>query len=334
MRQAIVAGWLVFSIACGPERGPISPVPCVVIPQVNDWEYVGTAFGSGAEGEFDRYLWGGFGGSAVRFGDEILLYYQGSRYFSEFQKSVSFRSIGLAVSTDATTFSKDPASPVLEWTPRSGEEEGAASIAVALGPQGEIVAFYGANTMAGPTSVNADGRWATSSDGRTFTDRGIALNHEDRSVFGWGDELFPVIALFHRHSWYVYYLPNGHPRGQLGVAFGKSPDALDESAPVRVLGRQVLAWGMASAAQVCEDTFALFLNDVVSKTMTVHLADMNMPQALSDPVAAYRFSASTRTPGFSQGAVVLDRVSGYWYLYYRVDDASAYAVRRAPVVTR
>jgi hypothetical protein len=346
-RTAIVAGLLAILVACGSDPESVSSVPspgpgsvtgswanCIDIPQAHDWEYVGTAFESGIEGEFDRYLWGGFGGSTIRLDDEILLYYQGARGFSEVQQSVIFRSIGLAVSADGTTFTKDTVSPVLEWTPKAGEEEGAASVAVAVGPGGEIVAFYGANTMSGATTVNADGRWATSADGRDFTDRGIVLDHGDRDVFGSGDELFPVIALFHGQTWYVYYLPNGEIRGRLGVAFGRSPDALDENASVRMGKRQVLAWGMASAAQLCGDIYALFLNDVESKTMTVHLVDLNNPEALSDPVATYRFSPTDRMPGFSQGAVHLDRETGYWYLYYRVDDASRYAVRRAPLVMR
>jgi hypothetical protein len=312
---------------------PVDAGPCAVVPQQDDWDYVGTAFEPGREGEFDHLLWGGFGGAPIHHGDEVLFYYQGAEGYSDEQESVRFRSIGLATSVDGTTFAKDPASPVLEWRPSEGEEEGAASVGVGLGPDGDIVAFYGANTQEGPTTVNADGRWATSEDGRTFTDRGIALDHRDRRIPGWGDELFPVIAFFHDESWYVYYLPNGRPRGQLGVAWGPSPDALSDHAPVRSAGKQVLAWGMQSAVRLCGDRHALFLNRVREKTMTVHLLDTTAPDELSDPVAVYRFPATGEIPEFIQGAVLLDREAGSWYLYYRTGDRSRYDVRRAPLVT-
>jgi len=305
---------------------------CAVVPAASDWEYLGNAFGPGQEGEFDRYLWGGFGGSAIRFGDEILLYYQGAAGYSDEQESVSFRAIGLATSPDGTRFRKDPASPILEWVPQLGEEEGVASVAVGAAPQGEILAFYGANTRSGPTTVNADGRWATSVDGRHFTDHGIALDHADPAVFGWGDELFPVIAFYHGDNWFVYYLPNGRLSGRLGIARGSTPSALTDTAGVSANGKPVTAWGMQSAVQLCGDVYALFLNDVAAKTLSVRLTDLREPGLASDALQTYRFPATDAQPEFIQGAVLLDRDAGYWYLYYRTGDQSRYDIRRAPYV--
>lgn len=302
---------------------------CAVIPAGGDWEYVGTAFGPGREGEFDRYLWGGFGGSAIRFGGEVMLYYQGAYDYSEVQQSVTYRSIGLATSSDGVSFRKDPASPVLEWTPQMGEEEGVTSVAVALHPDGRMIAFYGANTRIGPISVNADGRWASSVDGRVFVDRGVALDHADPDIFGSGDELFPVAATYHRSVWYLHYIPNGERSGDLGVAWGTSPDALHDTAAVQIGGEAVRAWGMQSVIQLCDDTFALFLNDVRSRTMSVRVTDLRAPSLASEPLETYRFEATESRPEFVQGAVLLDREAGYWYLFYRSGERSRYDIRRA-----
>jgi hypothetical protein len=309
--------------------------PCPFIPEPGDWEHVGTALLPGGEGEFDRFLWGGFGGSAVRLGEEILLYYQGAEAFAAELGTIAARSIGLAVSRDGVRFAKDPASPVLEWMPTGSAEEGAASVAVAAAPDGGLVAFYGANVHETSTTINADGRWATSDDGRTFTDRGIALDHTDPTLPGYGDEVFPVIAFHHDGSWYVYYLPNERPRGQLGVAWGSAPDELTSRARVRSGGRGVHAWGMQSAVHLCDDTYALFLNRVKRKNLTVRLVDVSRPDELGEPLATYRFrEESDDVPEMRQGTVLLDREAGYWYLYYRAGESTRYDVRRAPLVTR
>jgi hypothetical protein len=95
--------------ACTDEPVPLGPdyptdPGCAEVPWPREWEYVGTALEPGEHGEFDFQMWGGFGGSPIRFGDEILLYYQGAEGFSERQQAPRARSIGLAVSTDGITF--------------------------------------------------------------------------------------------------------------------------------------------------------------------------------------------------------------------------------------
>jgi hypothetical protein len=306
---------------------------CAVIPQPEEWEWLAEGWEAGAEGDFDLYLWGGFGGSAVLHDDEILFFYQGAEGWSDVEESVTYRAIGLATAAEPASFIKDPASPVIEWRPNDAEEEGAASVAVGVDPDGMIVAFYGANTQVGPMQVNADGRWATSEDGRSFMDIGVALDHGDAALFGSGDELFPVIAFFHGDTWYVYYLPNGSPRArELGVAWGPTPDALDDSAGVQARGSAVTAWGMQSAVALCEDSYALFLNDTTISTMTARTVEFGEPAVASDVVATYGFEAEGTIPAFGQGAVLLDRAAEIWYLVYRVDDASRYDIRTAALV--
>ena len=186
MRKSIVVLLIaVITIGCDAEReiriagGILQDVRnpgCAVLPDVSDWEYWGTAVEPGRDGDFDYYLWGGFGGAAIRFGGEVLLYYQGASGYSDIQESVSFRTIGLATSIDLSSFRKDPASPILEWTPNGGEEEGVASMAVSVGPDGQVHAFYGANTQTGPTTVSADGRWARRPHGARPTPRGQGVH--------------------------------------------------------------------------------------------------------------------------------------------------------------
>lgn len=309
---------------------------CSRVPRVDDWSPAGTAITQGIEGDFDLILWGGFGGSVIRWGDETLLYYQGSTHYSGYQQSVANRSIGLAISSDGRNFRKYTANPVLRWLPTGGEEEGATSLGITEDTTREIlVAFYGANTRTGDKSVSTDGRWAASTDGRTFVDKGVALNHQDPGLFGAGDEIFPIIAIQHRSSWYVYYLPNGSPqKSQLGVAWGPRPDNLSRNAGVTAEGKAVRAWGMGSAANLCGDIFAIFLNHVHEhdRTMTVHLADLRSPHQFSRAIATYHF-ADVATD-FAQGAVLLDRDLGVWHLYFRTASGEAYKILQSKIVPR
>jgi hypothetical protein len=62
----------------------------------------------------------------------------------------------------------------------------------------------------------------------------VVLDHSNRAVWGWGDELFPVIGFHDNGRWFTYYIPNGVPqRGQLGVAWGNSRDNLTNTAQAR-----------------------------------------------------------------------------------------------------
>lgn len=325
--------------SCAGERQTTATYPdiatltkgCASIPDLDDWIPAGHALDRGAEGDFDRILWGGFAGAAVILGTQTLLYYQGSTGYSSYQESVTHRSVGLAVSADGLDFRKHASNPVLQWLPTMGEEEGAASIGIAKDPDGgELVAFYGANTRSGDTSVTADARWATSVDGRSFIDQGIALDHRDPDLFGARDEIFPVIALNHGGNWFVYYIPNGSmQKGQLGVAWGTRPDALTNNAGVTAHGARVQVWGMQSAVHLCGDIYAFFLNDVREKMMTVYLADLQSPDRFSQPVAQYDFPATNTAPDFLHGIVLLNREGGAWHMYYRTTDSTGYRILRS-----
>jgi hypothetical protein len=258
-----------------------------------------------------------------------LFYYQGALDYSDYQESVSYRSIGLAVtSNDEIKFSKVAENPVLAWTPNNGEEEGVASVAAATHPSGNIYAFYGANTQSGEKTVSADARWASSHDGRKFIDRGIAIDHRDRNVFGHGDELFPVAAIHHSNNWFVYYIPNGTMQtGRLGVAWGSDADALDKNGGVDSGSGPIRVWGMQSVISLCGNKVALFLSNIRAKSITVHIGDLGQPTIVSQPVETYRFRAPAGASEIRNVTFLLDRDSGYWYMLSR--NNSRYDIHRA-----
>ena len=230
----------------------------------------------------------------------------------------------MATSPDGINFRKAPSNPVITWFPNNEEEEGATSGAAELTDTEEIILLYGANTALDETRVNADGRIALSTDGVGFIDQGIALNHDDNSLWGSGDELFPIIAVHDDGRWFIYYLPNGGLQLRvLGVAWGSAPDKLTDSGAVRSGLNSVSAWGMGSAVQVGSDLYALFINEVTERRIEVRLVSLNNPKQLSDPVQTYNFDAA------QQGTVLLDEDSNTWFMYYRTE--GGYGVMTAPV---
>jgi hypothetical protein len=317
-------GLLLFLSSCSsPSFSPESLN--LAIPAQSDWTDHGLIFDRGELGEWDYFLWGAFTGTAVKRNGTFYLYYQGARgYRTSFDETVTWRAIGMASSADGMNFSKSPSNPIITWFPNEEEEEGATSGAAELTDKGEIILFYGANTALDKTRVNADGRIALSADGVSFVDQGIALDHQDRSLWGSGDELFPIIAIHDGGRWFVYYLPNGRLQSRvLGVAWGSRPDKLTNSSAVRSGLKSVSAWGMGSAAQVGPDLYALFINEVTEQRLEVRLVSLDSPEQLSEPIQIYKFEA------IHQGTVHLDEDGMTWFLYYRTEEG--YGVMTAPV---
>jgi hypothetical protein len=316
---------LILSLAgCAVVAEPAQSALDFSIPAQSDWTDYGPIFKSGALGEWDYFLWGAFTGTAVKKDEIYYLYYQGARgYRTSFDETVTWRAIGVAASPDGINFTKSGANPVITWFPNSEGEEGAVSGAAALDETGEIVLYYGANTAVSATAVHADGRLATSADGLDFTDRGIVLDHRDRSVWGSGDELFPVIAFHDAGRWFVYYLPNGTPQSRkLGVAWGNGRDDLAHSSGAVSGGSAISAWGMGGSARIGPDTYALFLNDVSKRRTEVRTVSLSAPHQLSAPVETYQFD------DVGQATFLLDEETKTWFMYYRGEHE--YGVKLAP----
>jgi hypothetical protein len=153
----------------------------------------------------------------------------------------------------------------------------------------------------------------------------VALDHAANSLWGSGDELFPVIAFQEAGQWFVYYIPNGTPeKGNLGVAWGNSPDNLSNSAGALSGGTPVKAWGMGGSAKIFTDTYALFINDVSQPKFEVRTLSLSHPSQLSAPVETYQFD------DIQQATVLLDEKTNTWFMYYRNRDASWYGLKLAP----
>ena len=296
------------------------------IPVQSDWTDHGLILKAGALGEWDYQLFGGFTATAVKKNGIYYLYYQGARgYRTTGDETVTWRAIGVATSSDGINFIKSSNNPIITWFPNDNGEEGAVSGGATLDGNGEIVLYYGANTEQSATLVNADGRLATSVEGLNFTDRGVVLDHKDGSVWGSGDELFPIIAFHDAGQWFVYYIPNGTlQRRQLGVAWGNSRDDLTNSSGARSGFRAIPVWGTGGYAKISPQTYALFLNDVTKSKIEVRIVSLNAPNTLSTPVVTYQFEE------VRQATVFLDSETNTWFMYYRNADQSGYGVKLAP----
>lgn len=295
------------------------------LPPEADWIDIGPIFMAGEAGEWDHYLWGGFASAVLKIDETYYLYYQGaSSYRYAFDETVCGRAIGVATSRNGISFEKFEGNPVITWAPNKECEEGAASLALATDHNGDILAFYGANTALDSRNVNADARLARSPDGLNFHDEGIVLDHKDSTVWGSGDELFPITAAYTNGMWLLYYLPNkkGFTR-KLGVAWGNSPFELEHSSAVMNQQQETVSmWGTGSHIKATPhtDTLTLF-NNQEDKLQTWSISS-GSPQNLGNLLASHTLENA------GHAVVMLDRKRRTWFLYYQVGDM--YRVKVAP----
>ena len=191
---------------------------------------------------------------------------------------------------------------------------------------------YGANTATSAGLVSADGRFASSRDGYTFVDGGLALDHSDPAIWGYGDELFPLVGFNAGDNWFCYYVPNGTAqRGSLGVAWGNAETRLSNSSQCRSEGIAVPVWGPGGWARLSPSSYAIFVSSGVDthadgNHTDVYRVDPASPASFTGPVESYQF------PNATKSTVLLDLESMTWFIYYRMANPSAYGVRTAPVI--
>jgi len=294
-------------------------------PSETGWTDLGPIFEAGETGEWDRYLWGGFAAAILKKGETYFLYYQGSSsYRYAFDETVCGRAIGVATSRDGINFEKFEGNPVITWAPNEECEEGAASLALATDHDGDILAFYGANTALDDIEVNADARLARSSDGLSFHDEGVVLDHKDNTLWGSGDELFPIAVALTDGMWMLYYLPNkkGFSR-QLGVAWGNSPLELEHSSAVtKPTQETVNMWGTGSHIRFIPRADTLMLFDTQKDKLQAWSISLDSPQQLGGLLARYTLEDAVHA------VVMLDKKRNTWFLYYQMKNM--YRVKVAP----
>jgi hypothetical protein len=191
--------------------------------------------------------------------------------------------------------------------------------------------YFGAMNAGNATAtvVTSDIRLAVSNDGTQFQDMGTVVSHADRSVWGFGDELFPVGAFRSGATYYIYYIAKGNGvLWNLGLAWGMDRNLLPDSQEVIASGDYIVGGG--DAVWVDGNVLALFLFRVSAPGwknphMEVRLADMASPTRLSAPVERY--------DGAGHSLVYFENDRHRWLMYYhsngeiRVRSAGARSMR-------
>jgi hypothetical protein len=155
----------------------------------------------------------------------------------------------------------------------------------------------------------------------------MVLSHQNSSVWGSGDELFSVDAIYDQGKWIVYYIPNGTLQsGKLGVAIGDRYQALEDTSAVKNGLNTISVWGTAGHVKINQETYALILNNVRENRTDVRLFSLASPNKVSAPEVTYQFE------GIQQLNIFLDVEKETWFLYYRAPDR--YGVMLAPVKYR
>jgi hypothetical protein len=222
----------------------------------------------------------------------------------------SNRSIGVVTSPDGINWTKAVNKAIITFSVTGNPEEGAVSCGATLNSSNQIVMYYGANTSLSLTSneVNADSYYAISNDGITFTNQTKVIAFNNSSVWGYGDELHAVNALFANNKWYAFYIPNGVSLGgRLGYSSGNSPTQLTQSGGVMYNNQTVAARGPLSIMPLNSSTLAYFVN--VGKTTHIYTASTTNPTTLTSKISEAQLG------GFGS-IFYLDQSKNTWFSLY------------------
>jgi len=309
-----------------------------VLPAHSDWQLQGPVLTAGKIGDWDRHLGDprrGVQGMAspcalVRKQATYYLYYIGADGSRSSDGGMRHRSLGVATSQDGLRFVKHRENPILQFLPNGNEEEGIYSVAALLSPAGDIVLYYQAMNAGNSrsTSVVADVRVAVSADGLTFRDLGEVLSHRDRSLWGFGDELFPLYAFHANQTWHLYYLAKGKEAfWDLGLARGAALDDLAATEKVLDLAAEIRG-GSGSPILDHEDLLVPILRRHSAENWDLQLRRglLSVPNDLGVVEITYDF------PDMQTAVLYLDRGNQRWFLYYVDTAASGIYARTAALV--
>lgn len=301
----------------------------VQIPKQSDWADRGIALQSGPPGSWEVRLSGISPCTVVKKDKTYYLYYIGADGNRSTDGGPRHRALGVAISTDGIKFTKYAGNPIITHLPHNNEEEGVFSAGAALDENGNVVLYYAALDAGSSTStsVDSDVRLAVSINGFDFKDVRDVLSHADSSVWGYGDELFPV-GSFHAHGmWYVYYIAKGKgAKWDLGLAWGSRPDSLPNTQVALAAGSEIIGGG--DPVWLGPDKIgSLIVRDFSSWVMEVRTAFTSLPSRLK-LTKTYTFPR----PGRGMHSTwFLDKEANTWFMYYRVN-GNEIRVKTAPLI--
>lgn len=274
------------------------------IPAAGDWTEKGTAISEGSSGAWDSRLEGSISpATVVKKGGTYFLYYVGADG-NRSDGGPANRRLGVATSTDGINFTKYAGNPILIPSNPSNADAAVFSAGAFVDDNGDIIMYY--SDCDGV--VNCGIHLATSSDGLNFTDGGIVVAW-DASVWGAGDELFPVGALKANNKYYIYYIAKNYNfEWQAGVAWGDSASNITNSASILTDGQII---GGFDPVKLNDTQVAMFVlrNFASSYTVDVRTVDINNPTSLGSSAGTYTMNTLHMTPLYDAG-------TDTWLLYY------------------
>lgn len=261
------------------------------VPKQTDWIDHGVVIDAGSKGSWDIHFRGMISPSTVvKKNGTYFLYYISADGNRSTDQGPRHRALGVATSRDGINYTKYSRNPIIKYLPHKNEEEGIFSAGATLDEYGNIVLYYGALDAGNSVSesVDSDVRLSVSSNGFDFRDAGDVISHSNRSVWGYGDELFPIGAFSANGNWYVYYIAKGSNgiMWDLGLASGPDRENLTNTRPVLSSGNDIIGGG--DPVWIEDDTMALFiLRGRNPNFVEIRTASINDPYNLSEPIDIY-----------------------------------------------
>ena len=305
----------------------------VRIPKQSDWTEHGVVIKSGRSGSWDTRFYGQVSPCTVVKKNEVFyLYYVGANGNRPTDGGPKNRALGVATSRNGIHFTKYSGNPIVTHQPAKNIEEGVFSAGGMIDKNGDLLLYYGAiwaeNTST--EEVHCHIALTQSRDAKKFKDHGYVLSWNDLSVWGYGDEIFPLGAYYANGKYHVYYVAKGSVGAwKLGVATGSSPEKMPNTRATLITGQTI---GGCDPIFISNDKIAIFVVCGFDRNyIEVRTADVNSPEELSGPVETYRMFP----PRYRHTVVYLDRQKNKWFMYQATDqakDGNQIVVRTAPMI--
>ncbi|MGH0028179.1 MAG: hypothetical protein ACQGVC_00180 [Myxococcota bacterium] len=289
----------------------------LILPSQGDWVDRGSTGieASGVMGDWDFRIDGAISPvDVVKRGGVYYLYYIGADGNRTGSSGPRHRALGVATSTNGTDFVPHTSNPIVENLPNNGEEEGVFSGAIYIDDGGQTVLYYSAMDETSSTTVSADARRSTSSNGISFAPvpGPIVLDHDDSSVWNSGDELYPIGVFRDGSTVNLYYSSQGSVTDWgLGMATGSSSNFTSSQSLIIPSNSDDEIIGGGAVIQDTADTFLLWtLRDFSERVLEVREVPTADPSDIGNPIQSY-----TAFPNVQHFTVLLDEDAGLWFLY-------------------